>query len=231
MIAHKKKGVKQEMKKALALFATLMIALSLAGFVYAHWTDVIYINGEAHMGELIFGFTEQYGSWDGKMVYFNNVFDYEIMYPEPKPVGTVECWLEVPETSVHLPIPKTVYKELWINITNAYPEYVAWCNYSLDNGGTIPLDIYNYCVQIDTGDGLTYGWEDDVNGDGWLDLVVARNAAGEAVLNIWFEPMYAGQIDPCNHVDQRVVIHVKEPAEECHTYIFKLFIHAWQWDP
>jgi len=219
--------------KTMAIFGTLMIALSLAGLAYAHWSDVIYINGTVEMGELIFGFTEQYGSADGKMRSYDFTklpLVYDIIYPEPKPVGEVTCWLDVPETSVHLDPPKTVYKKMHIEIKNAYPEYVAWCDYSLDNGGTIPLDVVNYCVIVNTGDGLTYGWV-DVDGDGRGDYIEAKNAAGEAVINIWFEPFFWGQIDPCNHVDQRIYIHIKEPAEECHTYIFELMIKASQWDP
>lgn len=201
--------------KLMGMFALLVIALSVAGFAYAHWSDEIYINGEVEMGSLTFGFSDILLCEDGKMV------DGVIVKPEPKPVGEVACWLEVPETDVHSG--KTVWKKLWVNITNAYPEYVAQCTYLLDNGGTIPLDVTMYCVLITTNDGLTYGWEGD--------MIVARNADGEAVINIWFEPFFFGQIDPCNSVEQTIIVHLKEPAEECHTYAFDITIHAEQWDP
>jgi hypothetical protein len=222
--------------KMFATFGVLMVALSVAGFAYAHWTDAIYMYGEVHMGELIFGFTEKYGCWDGKMDYYATIIDYEIIKPEPKPVGELEFWFEEPETSVHLDPPKTVYKRMYVNITNAYPEYVAWFNYSLDNGGTIPLDVYNYCVTVNTDIYLDYYWE-DTDGDGYLDTLVGHNPNGDAVINIWFEPLpannqpFLGQIDPCDHVDQTMFIHIKEPAEECHTYFFEIVIHSWQWDP
>ena len=213
--------------KLMGAFALLMFALSVAGFAYAHWTDVIYINGTVEMGSLTFGFTKLVLVEDGKMDYWKNVFDYNVIKPEPKPVGEVTAWLDEEYTDVHSQ--KTVYKKLWINITNAYPEYVAQVTYTLDNGGTIPLDVHMYCVVISTGDGLTYGWE-DTDGDGKNDCIVARNADGEAVINIWFEPFFFGQIDPCNSVEQTIIIHLKQPAEECHTYKFEIMIHAEQWN-
>jgi len=222
--------------KMFAIFATLMITLTVAGFVYAHWTDEIYINGEVHMGELIFGFTTQYGCDDGKMVSYNSIVDYVILWPEPKPVGVPNCWLDEPETSVHLPDPKTVYKRMYVTIEDAYPEYVAWFDYSLDNGGSIPLDVINYCVTANTDPDLDYYWE-DTDGNGFFDTLIGHNAAGEAVINIWFEPLvengqpFMGQIDPCDNVDQTMYIHIKQPAEECHTYFFEIVIHAAQWDP
>jgi len=202
-------------KKIVGTFALLMIALSIAGFAYAHWSDVIYINGTVDMGSLTFGFTSIIMCEDGKMMP-----DGTIMKPEPKPVGEVTCRLAEPETDPHST--KTVYKKLWINITNGYPEYVAQCTYTLDNGGTIPLDVTMVCVTIDTGDGLTYGWEDTT--------IVGRDAAGNAVINIWFDPMWPGQIDPCNSFPQTIIIHLKEPALECHTYTFEITIHAEQWN-
>jgi hypothetical protein len=211
-----------EMKtKAMAMFAVLMIALSVFGFVYAHWSDEIKINGEVHMGSLTFGFTEILLCEDGKMV------DDVIVKPEPKEVGDVDCWLEEPETDVHSG--KTVWKKLWINITNAYPDYVAQCNYTLDNGGTIPLDVVMYCV-YGKDPYLTYLWY-DTDADGLLDTIEGRNATGATVINIWFEPLFFGQIDPCNSVEQGIVIHLKQPAEECHTYEFEIVITARQWDP
>jgi hypothetical protein len=219
-------------KKIAGVFAVLMVALSVIGFAYAHWEDIIYINGTVEMGELIFGFTEQFPPEDGKMDYFTDVFNYQIIFPEPKEVGTVTCELTEPETSngkFGYEV-KTVYKRMLINIQNAYPSYVARCGYTLDNAGTIPLDVYSYCVIINPGDGLTYGWE-DTDGDGNNDAIVARNADNEAVINIWFEPFFFGQIDPCNYVEQSIYIHIKQPAEECHTYSFEIMIHAHEWDP
>jgi len=204
-----------------------MIALMAVGFAYAHWSDVIKINGTVQMGELIFGFTTCGPCGDGKMV------DGKIVTPEPKDVGKVECKLSVPETSVHLEVPKTVYKLMTITITSGYPEYVAICPFTLDNGGSIPLDVTLYCVPVTPVDTLTWRWEGtppvlvgfiDVDGDG------VRDPDEPAVINIWFDPMFFGQIDPCQSKLGKIYIHIKEPAEECHTYAFEISIKAEQWN-
>jgi len=180
--------------KVMAAFAILMVALSVAGYAYAHWSDLIKINGEVQMGSLTFGFSTIVGCEDGKMV------DGVIVKPEPKPVGEVTCELAEPETDVHSG--KTVYKKLWITITNGYPEYVA-----------------------------QYRWEGDVivgfidtNGNG------VRDADEPAVINIWWDPWFGGQIDPCSSETDTIIIHIKEPAEMCHTYAFEITIHAQQWN-
>jgi len=221
---------RMETKKIMATFAVLMIALSVLGVVYAHWSDLIRINGTVDMGSLTFGFTSIIMCEDGKMV------DGQIVKPEPKPVGDVKCELGESEIDPHSG--KTVYKKLWITLTNAYPEYVAQCTYTLDNGGTIPLDVTLYCVPLEPVDGLTYRWE-DTNGDGHPETIVGfvdtngngeRDADEPAVINIWFEPWFGGQIDPCNSKQDTIIIHIKEPAEECHTYRFEITIHAEQWN-
>ena len=220
-----KRRVKKKMnKKIMAAFVILMFALTIVGFAYAHWSDSIRINGEVRMGSLTFGFSEIILCEDGKMV------DGVIVKPEPKEVGSVDCWLAEPETDVHSQ--KTVYKKLWINITNAYPEYVAQCTYTLDNAGTIPLDVTLYCVPVDPVDTLTYRWEDRVI-VGFIDTNANGVRDGEelAVINIWWDPWFGGQIDPCNSKQDTIIIHIKEPAEMCHTYKFEITIHAQQWDP
>ncbi len=225
--------MKEMNKKVAATFALLIFALSVLGLAYAHWTDIIYINGKVEMGELIFGFTELLGCDDGKMDYWNSPADYKIFYPEPKPVGTIECWFDPDRTETShgkfgYPV-KTVYKKLWVSIENAYPSYVGWCDYTLDNAGTIPLDVYMYCVIVEPGDGLTYRWSAD---ETHIEGFFVDDAGNEQiVLNIWFEPFFFGQIDPCNSVPQRIYVHVKQPAEECHTYMFEIMIHAHEWDP
>jgi len=208
--------------KIMAMLATLMITLSVVGYVYAHWSDTIYINGVIDMGSFCFGFTTCGPSGDN-----------EPMKTPPKEVGDINCWLDQPEVCAHTN--KTVYNKLWVNITNGYPEYIAWCNFTLDNGGTIPLDVYMWCVLIDTGDGLTYTWNTtadpayifgyyDLSGDGYY------NATEPVVLNIYFD-WYFGQIDPCQSINNRITVHIKQPALMCHDYAFEVFIHAWQWDP
>jgi hypothetical protein len=220
----KKESEKRMNKKIMATFAVLIVALSVIGFAYAHWSGQLFIEGTVHMGELIFGFTDVGPCGDGKLV------NGEIV-PEAIYIGNITCEKLEPETSVHLTPPKTVYKRLNITITKAYPEYVAWCNFTLDNGGTIPLDVVMYCVSVDTGDGLRWHWKGDMI-EGYKDLNDNKEwDEGEPILiNIWFEPLFFGQIDSCQSKNSRIYIHIKEPAEPCHTYKFEISITASQWN-
>jgi hypothetical protein len=124
-----------------------------------------------------------------------------------------------------------VYKKLNITITKAYPEYVAWCNFTLDNGGSIPLDVVWYCVPSNPVDTLTWRWFGSML-EGFIDT--NQNGLwddGEPILvNIWFDPWVGGQIDPCQSINSRIYIHIKEPAEACHTYKFEISITAYQWN-
>ena len=113
MIALKEKRrviKRMDTKKVMATFAVLMIALSVAGFVYAHWSDSVQIEGTVHMGELIVGILDIKDCWDN-----------EPTLPVPKDVGKVKCTLEDPETSKHHDPPQTVYHTMIVTVTDAYP--------------------------------------------------------------------------------------------------------------
>jgi len=44
-----------ETKKLMATFAILMIALGIAGFAYAHWSEKVYIEGEVYYWRIELG--------------------------------------------------------------------------------------------------------------------------------------------------------------------------------
>jgi len=109
--------------KAIGMFTILLMALSIVGFAYAHWSESIFINGTVDMGSLTIGFTtvrECTDKDDGAL----------------KDIGEVKCELSDPVTDPHSE--KTVYKKLTVTITNGYPGYWAECFFTIDGAGTIP---------------------------------------------------------------------------------------------
>jgi hypothetical protein len=206
------------------MFLVTLMAASIAGVAFAHWSDVIYIEGTVEMGELIVGWLD---------IKFCG--DNEDTFDPVKEVAEPDCWLEVPETSVHHEPPQTVYKELHINVTNAYPQYEAFCKVDLKNAGTIPAHIVGLSITDPDGvltieqdplDPTHYEILKDVDGDGNLEaiinLYIYKQATGD--------PLVCNQLEPCTDEPVDIVLEFKQEAEECHTYRFSIEILAVQWN-
>jgi len=209
--------------KVLSMFlATLMVA-SVVGVSYAHWSDMVYIEGTAEMGELLVGWLDIKFCWDNE-----DTFD------PVKEVAWVECWLDVPETSVHHDPQVTVFKVLYLVVHNAYPQYQAWCKVDLKNAGTIPAHIVD--VAIFDPDGLLsiqpttdpthYEIMKDVDGDGDLEVIINLYLYKQLTGG----PLVCNQIDPCQDEPVDIALEFKQEAEECHTYKFSIEIVAVQWN-
>lgn len=229
-------------KKMMATFAILVIALSVAGFSYAHWMDSVQIEGSVDMGSLTFGFTRIVAEWDSED--YNN-------YPPEKHVATGNCTLSEEETDVHTGY--TLYKVLTFNITNGYPQYWAINKFTLDNGGTIPVKIQNVTLILPAG--FTFVEDPDYPGAMW-DVI---DPNGTVVFNIWLykEPLDYGpgwendppwefpgpfgdvfgvralkgnQIEPLEELLTEICVDVKQTSNECHSYTFSIEIEAIQWN-
>jgi hypothetical protein len=205
-------------KKLVALPMLAAIILSVAGFVYAHWTDDIYINGEIHMANMTLAFT-------------HNILEPPLIneWPEPKgkDVGNTTAWYEKEFQDSHTG--KWGYEELWINITNAYPCYGVGVVFVVENIGLLPLHVYDYEITDPSG---TLTW-DMAQGA----LVDANN---NPIISISFVDLICKQIEPeddpntfeeDNKAKAEIDIHIEQPAEECHTYYFKVGILYEQYDP
>ena len=208
------------MKKVMAMFALLMIALSVAGFAYATWSDSVQIEGTVEMGELIFGILDNsVTTWDN-----------EPGLPVPKDVA--DCWavLDDFETSVHHEPPETVAHVMYITVDNAYPQYEQWIKFALKNAGTIPVHIIEVTItgydetdmEVLTYDPVAGGFVDPVQG-----LIINFDFYKQATLDP-VEPCQ--QIDPCTEEWVEIYMDFKEEAEPCHTYTFKIYIEAVQWN-
>jgi len=242
--------------KTMGMFALLIIALSVVGFAYAHWTDLIKINGVVSTGSMTVGFTEIVREWDKE--------DWLTFYgqnPEGKDVGDTFCWLDEPlETDVHTN--KTVYKKLWCYVNNSYGDYWGINKFTIDNAGTIPVVISNVT--------LTYNasilsvrvvipdmvWEfTDINTSKvafnvWLYKEPPDYGPGWEIAPPWDFPapwpeaLIGNQIDPqpefvanpwVNMTDSELLtelcVHVKQSAPQCHTWYFDIEIEFVNWDP
>ncbi|MDH5437283.1 MAG: hypothetical protein OEX76_00090 [Candidatus Bathyarchaeota archaeon] len=233
--------------KVMGMFALLVIALSVAGFAYAHWSDMVTIDGTAEMGSLTFGFTKIVASWDSE--------DYN-QYPPEKHVAEGVCTLSEPEIDVHSN--KTVYKLLTFTITGGYPQYWAINKFTLDNAGTIPVKIQRVTIILPPNFTAV---ESTVYPSAMWEIYDDRTPA-QLVLNLWlykqpldwgFTPpdwgeappwefpgpfgdqfgvraLKGNQIEPCNELLTEVCVDIKQPAEMCHTYTFSIEIEAIQWN-
>ena len=225
----------------MGMFALLMIALSVAGFAYATWSDYVQIETTVNMGELIFGIL------DVKLIG-----DNEPYLPAPKDIG----WCEVtdllePETSVHHVPAETVYHVMLIKVHDAYPSYEQWIVFNLKNAGTIPVHIVSLDIWDPTGelifddgavadDGEGVLWK-DFDGDGVRDPLGEEDIINVCIKKAVFDVgpydgwdidgnLICNQLDECTAEPAILLMHFKEPAEECNEYFFKIYIDAVQWN-
>jgi len=205
-------------KKLLALPMLIAIALSVAGFVYAHWTDEIYISATVDMANMTLAFTTQ-----------EDPIVTELPEPKGKDVGWTEAEYRGLFTDDHTG--KQGYEELWICIHNAYPSYAVGVVFVVENIGLLPIHVYDIEITDPTGT-LTY---DPAEG-GLVD------ADGKPIINIGLVDLVSQQIEPeddylgptpwlDNKAKAEVDLHIKQDALECHTYYFRVTILYEQYDP
>jgi len=112
--------------KMTAIFATLLIALMVAGISYAMWDKTLFIDGTVMTGEVNAYFTTA----------TSNDLPGTIDQGYDKDVGTTEVTGELTQTLI-------------VTVTNGYPCYSSTIDYTIDNIGTIPVKVQSF---IFTGD-------------------------------------------------------------------------------
>lgn len=196
----------------IAIPVVAMIMLSVAGFAYAHWTDLIKINGIVNTGTLNIGFVDVLCA------------DKEFKEDLPKDVGDCDCWLDEKVTDVHTN--KTGYKKLWVNVTNGYPSYYCEVTFVLQNLGTVPGVFKNFTL-IAVTPGLVF---QSIG----INLWEAKDTTlpgSPVVFNLEFVNLIDLQLDPCHKTKAEVDIHFKQTAPECHSYEFIVEMGINSWDP
>ncbi len=220
----------------------LVLALSLTGAGFAHWSDTVQIEGTAEMGSLTLAF-DYFEPPLCQEYYRDPVTD--VLVPGEwlgKEVGSVECWFDDYIEDVHTL--KDGYKTLNIFVTTAYPQYIVHTTFLLHNIGTIPLDITEYVItgeKRNSAGAVVYNllfyapdptdpydgslWE-DVNGNG----VVDTGGPDLMVINLEITNELPYQIDPCDTNKEQIDMEFKQDAEECHIYTIHVDIVAIQWN-
>ena len=130
-----------EKTKIAAMALIIAITLSIFGLVYAHWSDMAYIEGVVEMGSVTLAFddveppvcTEFYENPDPPPVLLPGEW-------EDKEVGDCETYYDGYFQDVHSL--KWGYSTLVIKVYNAYPQYYVHTTFIVHNIGTIPLFVY-----------------------------------------------------------------------------------------
>lgn len=219
----------------------LVIALSLTGAGFAHWSDSVQIEGTAEMGSLTLAF--DYVEPPLCQEFYWNPDHTQKMPGEylGKNVGNCSAWYTDEVDDVHTL--KEGYKTLNIWVTNAYPQYIVHTTFKLHNIGTIPLDITEYNITGEKRDSTTgvvvynllwYDPDGDWIGELWEDVnangVVDTGGPDLMVINLEITNALPYQIDPCDTNKAEIDLEFKQDAEECHTYTIHVDIVAIQWN-
>jgi len=225
-------------KKIVLMPLMLMLTLGISGVAFAHWSDMVYIEGTVEMGGLTLAF--DYVEPPLCQEYYRNP-DTGALVPGEwlgKEVGDVNCWYDDLVEDVHSE--KLGYKTLYIEVNNAYPQYIVHTTFKLHNIGTIPIGIVEYIITGEKrdstgaviydllwydpdGDWIGSLWE-DVNGNGIVD------EGDLEVINLEITNQLPYQIDPCNTNKAEIDMEFKQDAEECHIYTVHVTVVGTQWN-
>jgi hypothetical protein len=201
-------------KKLFATFAILIIALSIAGFAYAHWSETVTINGTINTGELCWEVTmvncvdkpgeKDYHCYDG--------FQGNCYWQGDKDVGNTS-------------IQKKDSHTIELNLTNVYPSYFTSASFYVHNCGTIPLIIDRVLIKNQTHTVAELRIVPapvvrlDLNGDGKDDIEI-----------LWGDN-FGAQLHPCNTSPEiSFWVHVLEGAPQGATLSFTIEVVAINWN-
>jgi hypothetical protein len=230
-------------KKIAALALIIAIALSAFGFVYAHWSDLVTMQGSVNMGCLTLAFStaeaptcaEYYenpapppellvGEWEGKDVGYCNASYSEFI------------------TDVHTG--KEGFKVLNIAVNNSYPQYHVHTTYIVHNIGTVPLYVYGLELtgeKKDSTGAVIYNlvMNSSINADGEIvgDIYEDVDDSGTVtagdilVINVLVKDIaFPLQLEPSSSDKEEIDLDFKQEAEQCHTYALHFSLLAVQWN-
>jgi len=146
-------------KKLAATFAILMMALGIAGFAYAHWSETVYIQGEVTTGYVDLEWSFDYILRQDKDVayleYYIEDGYLEVGLYNVYPCLTVELWIDIHNTGT---IPVKLY-DYDCGITENSTDLTPWIEivceefYGVDGNGD---NIVGSCEQLDPCDSVYY---------------------------------------------------------------------------
>lgn len=215
-------------KKLAAMALIIAIALSTFGIVYSAWTDYIYIEGTVNMGSLTI-------VWDE-----NEILDYvdnEGQLPDPKDVAWASITYDKESYVIDPHTGKGGYKVLILEIYNAYPCYeVHFTTLVVNNTGTIPAHFISWTISgydVTDDEELRFIWTTPYETGAFWDNGPDNQWDTDddvEIINVRIVNFVCHQLDPCHITKGEIDFHFKQPAEECHTYVFRCALEAIQWN-
>jgi len=201
------------MKKIVGIFAVLMIALTVAGFAYAHWTETITISGNITTG-----------TFD-----LRPTCSIEILSPTDKDVATVGCQIDGDTVSY--------------TIENAFPCLTVKAKFDLHNDGVVPAGLYLWTVSYDDTTVTIFNASDIENSiikptmtedeveQALEDYVeTTLNLGGYVDVEIDFEGSDFWQIDSGQEPYVYITIHFLEGLPEGASCSFTMTLEYWNWN-
>jgi len=178
--------------------------MSITGFTYAQWNDLIVISNTMEFGHLTLRF-----------VY---PLDFSDIDDASKDVGKLNCYYADPD-------PQEGYKILTIAITNAYSGYEAYCDFTLKNIGTLPDHIEAVVITqtlgLEVGENYT-----DVNNNpvGWRfdDALTDEPVLYVYVYKDTHSSLVCNTLNRGDELQSKLSIRVTDNAKECQSYGFQV---------
>jgi hypothetical protein len=201
-------------EKTLTLLTLIFIAMSITGFTYAHWGNTITISGIAEIGALNMGFVGVPTCTE----YHIDPANGELVEGEYLGKDVGECKCDYTDSKTDPDTGKSAYNTTIISITNAYPSYIVNCTLTLENIGTIPLNITAITISDPT---ITLTWNSTENAlvDDEGNPVIGIIIIPEDLVGTILEPDNTN-----NKVDFGVQIHIEQAAKQCQVYQFQIHI-------
>ena len=159
----------------------------------------------------------------------NDLWDWfqEVMYKKSAASGQSERKnLSIERKNVSIVLYDQAFKESrrW-NLMNAYPKYLAYCDFVLTNIGDYD-ETYFEVTPIDASGELNWEWEiKNTKGFFWKDFITNGVIdAGEAVLNITLTKLVGEELKTGESMPGRITIQMSQGAEQGHQYGFEVKI-------
>lgn len=209
------------MKKAIGMFAALMVALAMTGTAYALWSKALFIEGYVETGtvnaEFVYAFTDDDESVDDPAKdSLDDGLDPAASGIDPK--DRYDKNVAYSEAYINDEDPQIAY----VNIYNAYPSYYTTAWFDIVNTGSIPVKIQSVLINgIPVMPSEPTGFDLDDDGDTDVTIHVSEITIGLQI-DPWYWNEEVAQMD--------LDIHVEQGAKQNSNYYFEVEILLVQWN-
>ena len=194
-------------EKILTILTLIFIAMSISGFTYAQWNDIIIVSNTMQIGNLNMGFVQPLTCTDNEAT---------------KNVGECDC--QYADLDIDVDTGKASYKTLIITMTNAYPSYEIYCNFTIENTGLLKLHIKDLIISDPTN---TLTWDPtknalvDIDGNPIIDIIIKPDLVCKY---LWpnDDPL-TPETEPVK-LEAQIDIHIAQDAQESTIYYFEVQI-------